>query len=324
MRALCMLVALAAPMMTAGCGGSDEEERDDQQPRIPLTGRTRVQVTGETVWVYRGGVRWRLPERASEIALSPQKTRYAAMAPEGDRLIVRDLRARALSRVPLAAPVTMPNVVWLDERRLLLPDPGAADGETIQASYSIRDAQSGRLLGRRAGSNFAWDVGHRRLAYIAKLPASDAERVMIDDKAVWPRPPAGPRASSVTPVAAPGGAAERQVSIAGGSGATRGGVLTGPLVAPGASTHIRGPLAWAPAEPGHTAGHAVAFVELGATGARLVVLLEVDDPSGDLTWPVPREALEPGLRVWWVSGSRVVIGDDPMRPRFSADWQRLQ
>jgi hypothetical protein len=85
------------------------------------------------------------------------------------------------------------------------------------------------------------------------------------------------------------------------------------LPLPGA--RVRGPLAWGPD------GHGLAFVELGRM-PRLVVVLELEDESGDLTWPIPKEATAPSLRVFWATPSKVVIGEDPMQPKFAADWVR--
>jgi hypothetical protein len=65
-------------------------------------------------------------------------------------------------------------------------------------------------------------------------------------------------------------------------------------------------------------------VEDGGFGPRLVVLVEYDDPQGDLTWPVPRDALGVGLHLFWAGDNKVVIGETALRPRFAADWQRLQ
>jgi hypothetical protein len=71
-------------------------------------------------------------------------------------------------------------------------------------------------------------------------------------------------------------------------------------------------------------GHGVAIVDAGNGAPRLVVLVEYDDPAGDLTWPVPRDALAPGLRVYWASESKVVIGESALKPKFAAGWERLQ
>jgi hypothetical protein len=71
-------------------------------------------------------------------------------------------------------------------------------------------------------------------------------------------------------------------------------------------------------------GHGLAIVDEGGGAARLVVLVEFDDPQGDLTWPVPRDALAPGLKVYWASESKVVIGESALKPKFAAGWERLQ
>lgn len=73
-------------------------------------------------------------------------------------------------------------------------------------------------------------------------------------------------------------------------------------------------------------GHGLALVDAGATGTanKLVVLVEYDDPQGDLTWPVPKDALSPGLRVFWAGDSKVVIGETALRPKFAAGWERLR
>ncbi len=82
-------------------------------------------------------------------------------------------------------------------------------------------------------------------------------------------------------------------------------------------THLRGDLVWSPN------GHSLSFVDLPANGPRLVVLVEFDDANGDLTWPLPKDATQPGLRLFWASESKVVIGESALRPKFAAGWERL-
>jgi hypothetical protein len=85
------------------------------------------------------------------------------------------------------------------------------------------------------------------------------------------------------------------------------------------TTQIHGEVSWAPN------GRGLAFVEMqkGGTG-RLVVMLELDDIGGDLTWPLPPEAMAPGLHVFWAGDSKVVIGETNLKPKFAANWERLQ
>jgi hypothetical protein len=71
-------------------------------------------------------------------------------------------------------------------------------------------------------------------------------------------------------------------------------------------------------------GHGIAFVDEGNGAPKLVVLVEYDDPQGDLTWPVPPQALAPGLHVFWATDSKVIIGEEKLKPKFAAGWERLQ
>jgi hypothetical protein len=84
------------------------------------------------------------------------------------------------------------------------------------------------------------------------------------------------------------------------------------------TSRIHGQPVWSPD------GHGLAFTEETAAGPRLVVLVEFDDAQGDLTWNVPKDALGPGLRVFWAGDNKVVIGESALKPRFAADWQRLR
>ncbi len=84
------------------------------------------------------------------------------------------------------------------------------------------------------------------------------------------------------------------------------------------ASRIHGQPVWSPD------GHGLAFTDDTAAGPRLVVLVEFDDAQGDLTWNIPREAVGPSLRVFWAGDNKVVIGETALRPRFAADWKRLQ
>ena len=84
------------------------------------------------------------------------------------------------------------------------------------------------------------------------------------------------------------------------------------------STKVQTAPVWSPD------GHGLAFTEDGKDGPRLVVLVEFDDAQGDLTWPIPRDALGGGLHVFWAGDSKVVIGESALKPRFAADWKRIQ
>ncbi|HEY7954696.1 MAG TPA: hypothetical protein VII38_05350 [Polyangia bacterium] len=111
----------------------------------------------------------------------------------------------------------------------------------------------------------------------------------------------------------------KHVAFVSGAGGRQALVVDGQNVWPRAGvTHIHGEPVWSPD------GHGLAFTEESRLGARLVVLVEFDDAQGDLTWNIPREALGPGLKVFWAGDSKVVIGETPFQPRFAADWKRVQ
>ncbi len=115
------------------------------------------------------------------------------------------------------------------------------------------------------------------------------------------------------------GPQRRHVAFVSGAGPKQNVVVDGRNVWPRVGvSHIHGEPVWSPD------GHGLAFVESGVQGPRLVVLVEFDDAQGDLTWNVPREAVAPGLRVFWAGDSKVVIGESAFRPRFAADWKRLE
>ncbi len=115
------------------------------------------------------------------------------------------------------------------------------------------------------------------------------------------------------------GPERRHVAFIAGSGDKQSLVVDGRSVWPrhGTARFHEAP-AWSPD------GHGLALVDQGAVGARLVVLVEYDDPHGDLTWNIPKDALSPGLRVFWAGDSKVVIGESALKPRFAAGWERLR
>jgi hypothetical protein len=115
------------------------------------------------------------------------------------------------------------------------------------------------------------------------------------------------------------GPERRHVAFIAGAGDKQSLVVDGRTVWPRrGTTRLHQPPVWSPD------GHGLALVDQGQNGARLVVLVEYEDSSGDLTWNVPKDALSPGLRVFWAGDSKVVIGESALRPRFAAGWERLR
>jgi hypothetical protein len=68
-------------------------------------------------------------------------------------------------------------------------------------------------------------------------------------------------------------------------------------------------------------GHSVAFLELRPHGpARLVLLAEYDNATGDTTWDLPAGAALEGARVFWAGAGKLVVGKSSMRPIFAATF----
>jgi hypothetical protein len=68
-------------------------------------------------------------------------------------------------------------------------------------------------------------------------------------------------------------------------------------------------------------GHSLAFIELRPpAAARLVLLAEFDNPSGDTTWDLPVGAALEGVRVSWAGPGKLLVGRASMRPLFAAPF----
>jgi hypothetical protein len=70
-------------------------------------------------------------------------------------------------------------------------------------------------------------------------------------------------------------------------------------------------------------GRSLAFLEARATQpARLVLLAELDNPTGDTTWDLPPTANTDGALVFWAGLGKLVVGKTQMRPIFSASFTK--
>jgi hypothetical protein len=111
----------------------------------------------------------------------------------------------------------------------------------------------------------------------------------------------------------------RHVAFISGAGAKQALVVDGQNVWPRSGvTRVKGPPVWS------GEGRGLAFIDVGGAAPQLVVLVEYLDSQGDLTWPIPREALAPGLKIFWAGESHIVIGETALKPRFATGWERLQ
>ena len=80
-------------------------------------------------------------------------------------------------------------------------------------------------------------------------------------------------------------------------------------------TRIQGEPAWS------ADGRSLALIEAGAK-PQLVVLVEFDNPRGDNVWPLPPEATDPTLRVFWAGVGRLVVGHEITKPVFATSFRR--
>jgi hypothetical protein len=80
-------------------------------------------------------------------------------------------------------------------------------------------------------------------------------------------------------------------------------------------TRIMGEPAWS------RDGASLALIE-GGPEPRLVVLVEFDNPNGDNTWPLPPQAADPSLHVFWAGAGNVVIGRELTHPVFATSFKR--
>jgi hypothetical protein len=87
----------------------------------------------------------------------------------------------------------------------------------------------------------------------------------------------------------------------------------------GGRTGIASDLAWS------KDGMALAFVEAKpAGGAQLVLLADVDNPTGDTTWDLPPSANLDGLRVFWPNAHTLIVGRSLGKPVFSTSFEMVR
>jgi hypothetical protein len=101
-------------------------------------------------------------------------------------------------------------------------------------------------------------------------------------------------------------------------------VVTGFMSVDGAQIYPRrGRTTLASAPAWSKDGHSLAFVETPpGTPARLVLVAELDNPTGDTSWDLPPTAALDGVAVFWAGTGKLVVGKTAMRPVFSASFTK--
>jgi hypothetical protein len=68
-------------------------------------------------------------------------------------------------------------------------------------------------------------------------------------------------------------------------------------------------------------GRSLAFLETPAEApARLVLLAEFDNPTGDTTWDLPAAMRLDGARVFWIAPGTLAVGKNAMKPLFTTSF----
>ncbi|HWE29170.1 MAG TPA: hypothetical protein VHB97_14275 [Polyangia bacterium] len=285
-RALCL-----GAIVAVGCAaGVPEMKTAASSSRATSVSRTRAPSVelffkGDQPWARRGLEEWSLGDvHKDEMVFSPDGKRFA--------YVRQRAQASAGKGTAASAHVLVRNLA----------------GDPVNDFSVYRPGMPDRL---------SW-LDNRRLGYLAppdpnKKPPSPALTYVVHDADT------GEVLAARTGMDFTWDPSRRHVAFLVGKPGQQQLVVDGKNVWPRAGmTRLHGDPVWS------ADGHGLAIVDDGAGAPHLVVMVEFDDPQGDLTWPVPRDALAPGLRVFWASDSKVVIGESALKPKFAAGWERLQ
>jgi hypothetical protein len=216
-----------------------------------------------------------------------RKGRTQKPPPDRYHIVIRNIRGDPVNEFPVYRPGRPSQLDWITNDTLGYLAPRDKTGN----AYVLHSASTGEIVQVFRGTRFIWSPGRRQLAYIVDRNRKRDQLVKVNDQVVWPRAssPALPRPP-------------KQKRRRGRWKPHR---------------RVLGELVWSPD------GNGLAFIAKEVTQIKLVVLLVVHDESGDLTWPLPDRAVQPGNRLFW-GESKVVIGASMLKPRFAASWTRLR
>ncbi len=256
----------------------------------------------------------------SDVHWAPSRKRFALVVPPPPASAGQTDTAGAASILvhpgPGAVPVSIAPVGtlaptelrFLDEDRLvyLAPPPPVAPAVTAATTTGRRRKRSGQRAARKLRSSAAArgappPSAAAKAAYVIQPIATGSPPLLCEgDRFVW--------TEGRDHVAWVGGPAGKEFVGADGAqvyprrGRTR--------------TTVQGLPAWS------ADGRSLAFIETGGGQARLVVLVETDNPNGDSTWPLPPTALRPDQAVFWAGPGRLVVGESLTKPAFATSFER--
>jgi hypothetical protein len=289
------LVAAVVAATLACASKPDNRSRDDLRSPLPATKPPKAPPPGPETKVVESpeAVAARLGVEPAQLKWSPGRTSYAVTispkegAGSGALYRVAVFRASGEPRAEVAAarPGVVEDVRLLDESRLV-----------------YRIAPTTPALDKHA-------TGPRR-ASKKKTPPAPAVVYVIQPLA----PIAAPmvcegRSFTFSPTGA-------HVAWVGGAPGREWLGADGAQVYPRTGvTRIQGMPAWS------SDGRSLALIEGGAQ-PKLVVLVEFDNPHGDNVWPLPPDATDPAMRVFWAGAGRLVVGHDITKPAFATSFRR--
>lgn len=283
------LVATVIGAVAFGCAAAAVPEVK-VAPARPAVTRTRAPdvelfYKGDQAWARRGAEEWQIGDvTRGEMVFSPDGKRFA---------YVRQRAQASAGRVQPSAHVLVRNLAGDPVNDFSVYRPGTPDQLTWLDNRRIgylSSSAADTAAGKKPGNVFV----------VHDADTGEVLAARAGGSFTWD--------STHHHVAFVSGVPGRQVLVVDGK-------TVWPRVG---ATRLHGDPTWGPE------GHGLAIVDEGGGAPKLVVLVEFDDPAGDLTWPVPRDALAPGLKVFWATDSKVVIGESALQPKFAAGWERLQ
>jgi hypothetical protein len=255
----------------------------------------RLFFKGDAPFARRGQEEWSIGDvKRGEMIFSPDGRRFAYV--RGGR------EARSTEPIDVAARAS---VGVADRRRVLVRN---IAGDPVN-EFPVYHPGEPEVL--------TW-LDNRRLGYLAP---PDAARVRRQRVFVTHDAESGEVLSARSGNQFVWDAGHRHVAFVSGPPGRQTLVVDGQNVWPrSGTTRFHGDFVWS------ADGHGLALVDTGPAGdrPRLIVLAEWSDRGGDLSWPIPVEALQPGVGVFWAGDSKVVIGESALKPKFAAGWERVQ